>query len=636
MIQAHAELVTIVGGVLVGLAGGAIAGLTAGMTKNYIENYDNIVDIQNQQLIDKINNGAIQNGELIQIEYDRTLNTMTWQPVDNLNEHDRAFAEYISSYMNTNAPHAADILMLQQEGLITDNAVISSETYSEIKTAATNAFIGYWNDKVMGEAFFGNNILDDYQHNFNYPTGASFNIPESYGTLNVDGFILTKPEVIYTDGTRIKWTEEQAKSGKLFDIPFNASESYKSYGLWNIPSTVYITNHPSYDTCYHTGQYIVYDGNIYFADRGWSRTENYAPPMAPDGYSNFHDKDGNSFSDTWAKIDKSDYSDGYYPIVFGFYLDMVEEDGRDSPIEIVSSEDELKTGGGTGSLAPSLTDDELSVGQAQLLGLIPQNAKLEIAPDGTILSADGISIDTLAQMIENLKSTDYNFEDAKAFYDTCAGILTQIRTNTGETTRILNNVAANTAAISTINSAISGLKALEQSQDTHLENIESYAAAIAQALAMTEEQVNNREEIDINGYGIKHTGLVESEFVISKIPLVNQCNELVMMLIDGDYYTDSAPSFKFDADLNHDGVYEVYNALDLSFLDTPLSNTHLEDKNRFNYSVPMTIRGFLHLLIILICYISFAFKVIRKIPGLFSGGESAAEDAISRTEVTYK
>ena len=151
VIQAHAELVTIVGGVLVGLAGGAIAGLTAGMTKNYIENYDTIVDIQNQQLIDRINNGAIQNGELIQIEYDRTLNTMTWQPVDNLNEHDRAFAEYISNYMNTNAPHSADLLIAQEQGLITNNT-ISSQIYSDVKTAATNAFTSYWNTHILNSA----------------------------------------------------------------------------------------------------------------------------------------------------------------------------------------------------------------------------------------------------------------------------------------------------------------------------------------------------------------------------------------------------------------------------------------------------------------------------------------------------
>ena len=476
------------------------------------------------------------------------------------------------------------------------------------------------------------------------PVGAQYiQSPEYTGAGDISGWYFEKP--VYVNSYNGDIPSSAVSDGKLFGCDLEI----KGVSEWDDDvsghqKTVYgyikYATHPAYrvmdngrgNVC----RYIIYNNDIYYfwADNVYGNVNQlYARDS---GYTSYY------YNDKGQKLSDITGYDGYYNMYYGVCFNINENSTRHSPLETIAdtgntiSADDLSSGGGTISLAPLPTDNEKSVGQAQLLGIIPQNAKLEIAPDGTIISADGISIDPLAQMIENLKSTDYNFEDAKAFYDTCAGILTQIRTNTGETSRILSNVAANTAAISTINTAISGLKALEQSQDTHLENIESYAAAIAQALAMTEEQVNNREEIDLNGYGIKHTGLVESEFVISKIPLVNQCNELVMMLIDGDYYTDSAPSFKFDADLNHDGVYEVYNALDLSFLDTPLSNTHLEDKNRFNYSVPMTIRGFLHLLIILICYISFAFKVIRKIPGLFSGGESAAEDAISRTEVTYK
>ena len=69
---------------------------------------------------------------------------------------------------------------------------------------------------------------------------------------------------------------------------------------------------------------------------------------------------------------------------------------------------------------------------------------------------------------------------------------------------------------------------------------------------------------------------------------------------------------------------EVYTALDLSFLEAPLTNENLEDKGRFNGG--LTVREFLQYLMIFLCYILFGIKVIKKLPGLIGGVSDGVED----------
>ena len=98
-------------------------------------------------------------------------------------------------------------------------------------------------------------------------------------------------------------------------------------------------------------------------------------------------------------------------------------------------------------------------------------------------------------------------------------------------------------------------------------------------------------------------------------------------ILDPQEYSSGAPNFEFYYDSDKDGVAETYNAFDLSFLETPLTNANLKDKRHFTQ--PMTVREFIQYLIIFICYVGFAIKVLRKLPGLFAGGESTAQDGLT-------
>lgn len=103
----------------------------------------------------------------------------------------------------------------------------------------------------------------------------------------------------------------------------------------------------------------------------------------------------------------------------------------------------------------------------------------------------------------------------------------------------------------------------------------------------------------------------------SKFPVIDQLNTFFNNLFNTDY-DSTAPNFHFYWDSNGDGEVERYNALDLSFLETTLTNEYLEDKDRF--AAPINLRLFIHLIIILIVYVQFAVKLFKMLPSFFGFG----------------
>ena len=122
--------------------------------------------------------------------------------------------------------------------------------------------------------------------------------------------------------------------------------------------------------------------------------------------------------------------------------------------------------------------------------------------------------------------------------------------------------------------------------------------------------------------------LVETlqEAVKAKFPVIDQCTALLNNLFNSPYNSDP-PNFYFYWDSNGDGEKERYNALDLSFFETKLSNENLEDKSRF--STPITVRSLVQGFIILIFYVVFALKVIKLLPTVFGGTGEGVSDVIS-------
>lgn len=99
--------------------------------------------------------------------------------------------------------------------------------------------------------------------------------------------------------------------------------------------------------------------------------------------------------------------------------------------------------------------------------------------------------------------------------------------------------------------------------------------------------------------------------------LYEQCKKLISNVWNYNS-TASPPNFKFYYDSNGDGVSEEYNVLDLSFLETQLTNENLADKSWF--SNPIRIIDLIRWLTALVIYSLFVMRLIKRLPGFYGQG----------------
>ena len=103
----------------------------------------------------------------------------------------------------------------------------------------------------------------------------------------------------------------------------------------------------------------------------------------------------------------------------------------------------------------------------------------------------------------------------------------------------------------------------------------------------------------------------------TSFPLYEQCKQLLDNLFN---YNDvvEAPSFRFYWDSNGDGINETYNALDLSFLDTYLTNKNMEEKGW--WSVSIKVIDVIRYIIAAVVYGLFVMRLIKRLPYFYGGG----------------
>lgn len=100
-------------------------------------------------------------------------------------------------------------------------------------------------------------------------------------------------------------------------------------------------------------------------------------------------------------------------------------------------------------------------------------------------------------------------------------------------------------------------------------------------------------------------------------PLYEQCKALLTNLFN---YNDlvQPPSFKFYWDSNGDGKNEVYDVLDLSFLETSLNNKNMVDKGW--WSTPIKVIDIIRYVIAAVVYGLFVMRLIKRLPYFYGGG----------------
>ena len=383
--------------------------------------------------------------------------------------------------------------------------------------------------------------------------------------------------------------------------------------------------------CYGYGSYIIYNGKIYFCGSRASddlitsnatlKSTNFSYSTIQRGY--YKSSDGETLAEAGCT--------SVVGLQGGFFY-MTEPGMSVNPTTTTSYTGEMlqaEVGGGTLSIPKTYL--EQIVGNSISSGLTSADPTITLDSNGNIATIDNIDVSTLENLLQQLSENQLEFDNVEGYLQTITQLLSNGNASTNQISSILANVrtgVANTsAAIDALKTVLTGVRELDAAQVDKLTNIDEQTAAIAEALTLAQEAELEREETEFSYLDINHIGLTEANDFVSRFTIVNQCQQLLSNVLDGDRYINRAPNFKFYFDSDGDEVQEVYTAFDLSFLDSTLDNRHLADKSRFAKS--MTVRDFLQQLIIFICYVAFAIKMLKKLPGLLGSAESEVNDFVT-------
>ena len=559
--------------------GGWLSGLFASLSAELLEELPPTVQAS-------INNNAIANGELINI-YESGGNKYL-VPIDGLDSDNAEFASFICDYMNSRSDLNTILSGFNASNGVHGQVNVSGAIYEDAKTHAVNAFTAYLESKRLSKTM-SQLVADGWEPSYNFSfvgplTPAQMMSTTEWTSTDFEGWHFSTPTIYDGDGMYFP-TEASC-------ISHGANYYYLQYA--NHWFAIYqVGSRCNYST------YVVYNNELFLF------------PSA--AYSSGGDISiGNSISDLSYFVSKSghhlsDYVSDYHGLVFGFVYTtdttlnyaVLQSDDLDV------SDFEVTTPGAT--IDQAYKSDEAPVAAAVAAGILPENATLSLDSNGNIVSANGITIEQLESLVDHLSADQIQFEDFEEYLNYITALLMKANVNTGTITDVLNS-----------------LRAYEQSQSDALSSINANIKSIADTLTLEGELEKNEAEFStIIG---EHTGLAEANTFVSNWTLVNQLQGLLYNVLNGDRFTNDPPSFRFYWDSDKDGVQEVYTALDLSFLENTLTNTYLEDKDRFK--TPLTVREFLQGIMILFCYVSFVINMLRKLSGLVSGGESAASNGL--------
>lgn len=597
---------------LISLFGSMLATYLGGMLGNGIQDavshYYNDPDELERGLLNKVNSNAFANGEVIKLS-GRSATGYYFEPATG-HENDET-AIFIADFFN-NDPDIQDVYnkyMGTYDETLLDQAIqtyipfnpiddLYAESYANVKNAALKALVNYTNHKaqVQAAAEAGTGVASTlselgavtYPFDFTGPI-AEITMPTMSGSVSLDaeGFHFYSPYA-FSNKIYFDTTAQALAHGGSYTYEHPNGDLYRPYYQFS---------------SYGWGYYIVYNGDLFYKERQSSDTIRFYEDVAPytgtlNDYWSCTNSQGVRFSDVFS----GDYDvNNYYGGVF--YMTEAKDSDHLIPGASYTTDDFTSSTGEGETISIPRSEAEEAIGGAIGLGLVSSNPSLTIGQDGSIEAVDGISLETLENLVSQLsEGTLKSYDSIEDYLLSIQGLLQAGNTDRNTINRILDNIRANTSSLSDINANI---------------------AAIAQALSIEAEAEIDLPDIDAETFIINHTGLAEAQAIVNGIPVVNQVTQLLSNVLDSNQYSSGAPNFRFYWDSDGDGTREVYNALDLSFLDNSIDTNTLSDSGRFSGS--MTYRQFLHSLIIFLCYLGFGIKIIKKLPALFGGSESSNE-----------
>lgn len=148
----------------------------------------------------------------------------------------------------------------------------------------------------------------------------------------------------------------------------------------------------------------------------------------------------------------------------------------------------------------------------------------------------------------------------------------------------------------------------EQLESLGLDSVGADIKSISQALADSRALELEKEE------ALKDTALQILNGLPSNFPLYDQCKLLLDNLFNYDDIIEP-PNFDFYLDMNNDGENEVYRLIDLSILETTLTNNNMVDKSW--WVIEIRIIDFIRYLIALVLYGLFVMRLIKRLPDFY-------------------
>lgn len=539
--------------------------------------------------------------DIIQVEYDYDINSHSYvvtgcfvSPTYTGEESGRAhiLCNAINSYLNDGGN--PDLVFNDMFG--TGIYSCDSFTYAELKNKLFNYYVEQAAISTGELAEAGN--FPVYSFDFVGPL-PSMTVPTSEGLadLSVDGFKLTVP----TSSMVVR-----ELNGNLTYF-FTSEEAARAAGCTSVTKMFADDNGLEYwsgsikATAYGGGNYILYDGVVYYLEGsyyGSPRDFSVTLEVNQSQFSRFVSLDGVALSDV--------YSGG--SISVGAVFNTTNEIQAAVPSKSISESDFITSVGGTFEIPR--TDEEKIIGNGIELGLVNPDSTISFDESGNITAVDDIEIAKLEELIEKISAGNLELEDIQSYLDLITKLVSSGNMTATEQMIILDNIAT-----------------LTEIQNKDISDIKNSVKSIADSI--TAEGAAEDVDSDFGYLQINHHGLIESQTIINTaFPFVAQSQQLINNLFDYSSNSTDIPNFSFYWDSNKDGIQERYTLLDLSFMEQVLTNDNLEDKNRFMKS--MTIREFVQALIVLVIYVGFSIKFLRKLPGLFGSAESVSDNAISK------
>ncbi|MBQ9385211.1 MAG: hypothetical protein IJT87_13350 [Ruminiclostridium sp.] len=576
--------------VLYVLGGAVVGALSSYIGSQTVQLSDSLREWGNS-IVSDANSNALSRGEVIQLVDPGNGNLPYFEPASGLSDYDQKFAKFMCDELNKDENLLQSIANgYKQVETGVGGSSMDAATYSKIKTDATNAAIKFMTAQAKIE---GNDALSEVMPSYSFDfvgpiPGITMPTSTGYVQAEMNGYRLYTPAVTTREDCSFS-SEAQAKTIGATVCRKVGENPERWHG------DMYVS------MCYGHGLYSIYGGKMYFWCARLHNSNGY--PDEPLQIINFNN--GNMIYFMKSADGHSPQDDGcksWVGVSCGAWICTDPNVTENYPGEFTPNDLIQTTGGETVNI--NRTDAEDTIGKAISSGIGNENSLIGFDENGNIVSFAGIPIDTLKEALNKI-ATGENGQSIN--FDSIEGYLQRIIEILGE-----------------INASQAGVQ--ENVNGKTLDEINENVKTLADAMTEAKEIDIDKTYSETDSIVVSHVGLKEATEIATKLGIVKQCQQLFSNILNSDKYSDSAPNFKFYYDSNKDGDYETYTAIDLSFLEQPLSNANLADKRRFQKN--MTVREFIQLLMIFICYVGFFLKLIRKLPGLLGAGESTGGDAL--------